>query len=50
LILLARNDTMLHGNDLCCLIAVRCLHVNVVVTSFRVYVKFAFQVFDEMFE
>jgi len=38
LILLARNDTMLHVNDLCCLIVVRCLHVNVVILSFRVYV------------
>jgi len=38
LILLARNDTMLHVNDLCCLIVVRCLHVNAVVTSIRVYV------------
>jgi len=38
LILLARNDTMLHVNDLCCLIVVRCLHANVVILSFRVYV------------
>jgi len=38
LILLARNDTMLHVKDLCYLIVVRCLHVYVVVMSFRVYV------------
>jgi len=36
--LLARNDTMLHVNDLCCLIVVRCLHINVVILSFRIYI------------
>jgi len=36
--------------DVSCLILLRCWHVYVVVKSFRVYVYFALQVFDKMFE